>query len=200
MPGATVMTVMTDRPHMLIEEFEELALIARNRMEGLRLEFIDGKLRSKALTDGDHGMIIQWLTRTCMQYRPELWTHPGRGLKVQEHRAGRAITDASVAHSDAFVGQGEWCDPELVLMAVEIASWDTDTDHRNRQEKPRVYAETGIPFYLLVDRHKCEVLVYSEPDGQRYETVRTVPYGKDVHLPDPIGITLHTEPLKDWVR
>lgn len=194
------MSVMPDRPHMLTEEFEELAYMARNRMEGLRLEFIDGRLRSKALPDGDHGMIIQWLTRIFMQHRPELWLHPGQGLKVQAHRAGRVIPDAALAHADAFVGQGEWCEPDPVLMAVEVASWDSDIDVRVRHEKPRAYAETGIPVYLLVDRHKCEVLVYSEPDGQRYETVRTVPYGKDIHLSDPVGITLHTEPLKDWVR
>ncbi|WP_375137955.1 hypothetical protein [Streptomyces sp. CG 926] len=40
----------------------------------------------------------------------------------------------------------------------------------------------------------------SDPDGHRYETVRTVPFGKEVRLPDPVGITLPTEPLKDWVR
>lgn len=27
------------------------------------------------MPDGDHGMIVQWLTRICMQHRPELW-HP----------------------------------------------------------------------------------------------------------------------------
>ncbi|MCJ1678066.1 Uma2 family endonuclease [Streptomyces sp. APSN-46.1] len=194
------MTARTGRPHLLTEEFEELALMARNQLEGVRLEFIDGRLRSKAPQDGDHGTIIEWLTRICMRYRPELWSYPGRGIKVQEHRAGRAIPDASLAPSEAFAGEGEWSEPEPVLMVVEVASWDSDTDHRNRRESPRVYAETGIPVYLLIDRHTCEVLVYSDPDGQRYETVRTVPYGKDIHLPDPVGITLHTEPLKDWVR
>ncbi len=191
---------MTDRPHMLTEEFEAIARMAARETEGTRLEFIDGVLRSKALSDGDHGTIVQWLTRICVEHRPELWFHPRRGLKVQEHRAGRAVPDAALAPSDAFAGDGEWSDPDPVLMAVEVNSWDSDTDHRNRREKARAYVQTGIPVYLLVDRTKCEVLVHSEPDGRRYENVRTVPYGKDVQLPDPVGITLHTEPLKDWVR
>ncbi|WP_405831920.1 Uma2 family endonuclease [Streptomyces sp. NBC_00105] len=194
------MTVMTDRPHMLTEEFEELAFAARNRMEGLQLEFIDGKLRSRALGDGSHGMIVQWLTRICMQHDPELWLHPGRGLKVQAGRDGRAIPNASLAHSGAFAGHGEWSDPDPVLMAVEVTSWNSDTDRRHHQEKPRVYAESGIPVYLVIDRAKFEVSVHSEPAGQRYECVRTVSYGRDVHLPDPVGITLRTEVLKDWVR
>ncbi|MFF9054100.1 Uma2 family endonuclease [Streptomyces erythrochromogenes] len=129
-----------------------------------------------------------------------VWLHPGRGLKVQAGRNGRAVPDASLARSDAFAGHGEWSDPDAVLMAVEVTSWNSDTDRRHRQEKPRVYAETGIPVHLLVDRAESEVAVHSEPGGQRYECVRTVSYGRDAHLPDPVGITLQTEVLKDWVR
>lgn len=191
---------MTDRPQMLTEEFEELARIGARVSEGLRLEFIDGKMGVKAVPDGDHDRIVLWLARICMQHRPELWLHVERGLMVEQYRSGRARPDGSFAPDDAFVGQGEWADPAPVLMVVEVTSYDSDTDGRDRKEKPRAYAETGIPVYLLIDRDNCLVSVFSEPDGQRYETVRTVPFGKDIDLPDPVGITLHTEPLKDWVR
>ncbi|MCY0946768.1 Uma2 family endonuclease [Streptomyces antarcticus] len=194
------MTAMIDRPHMLTEEFEAVARIAARETEGTRLEFIDGVLRSKAVPDGDHGMIIQWLTRICMQHRPELWLHPGQGLKVEQYRAGRAIPDAVLAPAGAFAGQGEWVAPDPALMVVEVTSWDSDTDRRDRIEKPRAYAETGIPVYLLIDRDKCEISLHTEPEGGRYLNVRTVPYGMDVGLPEPVGITLRTEPLKDWVR
>lgn len=194
------MTVMTDRPHMTTEDFEAVARIAARERVGTRLEFIDGVIRSKAMPDGDHQMIIQWLTRICMQHRPELWVHAGQGIKVQEYRDGRAIPDGVLAPSAAFAGQGDWVDPDPILMVVEVTSWDSDTHRRDRVEKPRAYAETGIPVYLLIDRAKCEVSVYSEPHGQRYQLVHTVPYGKDVDLPDPVGITLQTEVLKDWVR
>ncbi|MFF4098116.1 Uma2 family endonuclease [Streptomyces sp. NPDC001903] len=194
------MTVTTDRPHMTTEVFEHLARIAAREEEGLRLEFIGGVLRSKAMTDGDHGRIILWLTRICIQHHPGFWLHPGQGIKAEQYREGRAIPDGVLAHEDAFVGQGDWVDPGPILMAVEVTSWDSDTERRDRIEKPRAYAETGIPVYLLVDRLKCQVLVHSDPDGARYETVRTVPFGREVRLPDPVGITLDTEPLKDWVR
>ncbi|MFD0357080.1 Uma2 family endonuclease [Streptomyces sp. NPDC127110] len=194
------MILMTDRPQMLTEDFEALARIGAREVEGLRLEFIDGKLGVKAVPDGDHDRIVLWLARLCMQHRPELWLHVERGLKVQEYRAGRARPDGSLAPDDAFVGQGEWADPAPVLMVVEVTSYDSDTDARDRSEKPRAYAQTGIPVYLLIDRQNCDVTVYSEPDGGRYESVRTVAFGKDVELPDPVGITLPTEPLKDWVR
>ncbi|MFI6144952.1 Uma2 family endonuclease [Streptomyces sp. NPDC051109] len=194
------MTVMTDRPHMLTEDFEAVARMAAREREGTRLEFIDGAIRSKATPDGDHGRIIQWLLKICMQSRPELFLHPGQGIKAQEYREGRAIPDAVLADPDAFVGQGDWVDPAPILMAVEVTSWDSDTHRRDHVEKPRAYAETSIPVYLLIDRAKCEISVYSQPNGRRYESVHIVPYGTDIALPDPVGITLHTEPLKDWVR
>jgi hypothetical protein len=78
--------------------------------------------------------------------------------------------------------------------------YDSDTDRRDRVDKPRAYAETGIPVYLLIDRDTCELKVHSRPDGVRYETVQTLPFGKDAALPDPVGITLDTEPLKNRVR
>ncbi|MFD8549964.1 Uma2 family endonuclease [Streptomyces sp. NPDC059649] len=195
------MTALADRPHIMeTEHFEEVARILARLEEGARLELIDGQVRSKPMPDGDHGRIIQWLTRICMQHRPELWLDATQGLRVQPYRGGRARPDGSLAPSEAFVGQGEWADPGPVLMVVEVTSHDSDTDRRDRVEKAHAYAETGIPLYLLIDRQKCQAVVYSEPDGARYDNVHTAPYGKPLHLPDPVGITLETEPLKDWVN
>ncbi|MBZ6134094.1 Uma2 family endonuclease [Streptomyces olivaceus] len=194
------MTVTADRPQMLVTEFEELARHAERSIEGARLEFISGHLGGKAVPDGDHGRVIQWLTRICMQHRPDLWLDPTQGLVVEAYRGGRARPDGSLAPAEAFVGQGEWADPAPVLMVVEVTSYDSDTDRRDRVDKPRAYAETGIPVYLLIDRDTCEIKVHSRPDGGQYETVQTLPFGKEVALPEPVGIALDTEPLKNWVR
>ncbi|MEZ0094789.1 Uma2 family endonuclease [Streptacidiphilus sp. EB129] len=193
------MTAISDRPQMLPQEFEEFARLAARSAEGVRLEFINGKLGVKSVPDGDHGRIIQWLTRICIQTRPDLWLHD-QGLLVQTYRSGHARPDGVLAPSEAFVGQGDWAGTDEVLMVVEVTSYDSDTDQRDRVEKPRAYAETGIPVYLLIDRDSGVVTVHGEPDGIRYETTQTVPFGKAVVLPAPIGITLDTEPLKDWTR
>ncbi|WP_405681541.1 Uma2 family endonuclease [Streptomyces sp. NBC_01238] len=182
------------------EVFEDLARHAIRTEEALRLEFVNGKLGVKAAPDGDHGRIIEWLTRLCMQADPDRWLYAEQGLRIETYRKGNARPDGALARSGAFVGQGEWAGPDGVLMVVEVTSYDEDTDRRNRVEKPRAYAETGIPVYLLIDRDTCEVKVHSQPDGVRYEQVVTVPYGKTVELPDPVGIELDTEPLKNWVR
>ncbi|MFI8459002.1 Uma2 family endonuclease [Kitasatospora sp. NPDC085464] len=193
------MTAISDRPQMLPEEFEELSRHLARTAEGIRPEFINGKLGVKPVPDGDHGRIVQWLLRICIQARPELYLHD-QGLKVQGYRGGFARPDGTLADADAFVGRGDWATTESVLMVVEVTSYDSDTDRRDRVEKPRAYAETGIPVYLLIDRDSAEVTVHSQPDGVRYESVRIVPFGRTVDLPDPVGIPLDTEPLKNWVR
>ncbi|WP_413251524.1 hypothetical protein [Streptomyces tendae] len=39
--------------------------------------------------------------------------------------------------------------------------------------------------------------MHSRPDGGRYETVQTLPLGKEVALPEPVGIALDTEPSEE---
>ncbi|CAD5970670.1 Uma2 domain-containing protein [Streptomyces sp. KY75] len=180
--------------------FEDLARHAMRVEEAPWLEFVHGKLGAKATPDGNRGRVIAWLTRLCLQADPNRWLYAYQGLRIETGREGNARPDGSFARSGAFAGQGEWASPDGVLMVVEVTSYDEDTDRRDRVEKPGAYAETGIPVYLLIDRDSCEVKVHSQPDGVRYEQVVTVPYGKTVTLPDPVGIELDTEPLKNWTR
>jgi Uma2 family endonuclease len=194
------MTVMAERTsHMSVEDFEQIASTAP---ETVTLEFIDGRIGEKAVADGDHGAIIMWLLRQCMQARPELDLDPTQGLKAGAYRKGRVRPDGSLAPVAHFAGQDDWADPEGVLMTVEITSYDGDTDRRDRQEKPAAYAAAGIPVYLLIDRDLCELVVHTSPDPNtgRYRDLHTAPFGEQVTLPDPVGITLETEILKNYVR
>lgn len=67
-------------------------------------------------------------------------------------------------------------------------------------EKPRAYAEAGVPVHLLIDRDSGEAAVHSEPENGAYQLLVTVPFGKSVDLPDPVGIQLDTQQLLDWAR
>ncbi|MFE1773946.1 Uma2 family endonuclease [Streptomyces sp. NPDC059008] len=193
------MTDSPDRPYRtLTEYFEEAARILARSDERPRLELIEGRVSSKAGPDGNHGRTVAWLTRLFLRNRPELWLSASQGLKVQSGRDGRACPDGLLAHSGAFAGQGQWVDPEPVLMVVEITSCDPGADHRARVQKPRAYAEAGIPLYLLIEREERRLTLHGEPDASRYEDIRTVAFGETLHLPDPVDITLDTEPLKDW--
>ncbi|NSC22889.1 Uma2 family endonuclease [Streptomyces albus subsp. chlorinus] len=202
------MTVMAERTshmsmantsHMSVEDFEK---IAATTPETVTLEFIDGRIGEKAVPDGAHAALISWLVRQCMQSRPDLDLDTTQGLRVGAYRNGRARPDGSLVPIDYFLNEGEWADPQGVLMTVEITSYDSDTDRRDRQEKPAAYAAAGIPVYLLVDRDACTVVVHTNPDQKagRYRDVHTAQFGEEVALPEPVGIALGTEELKKYVR
>ncbi|WP_328838281.1 Uma2 family endonuclease [Streptomyces europaeiscabiei] len=194
------MTVMAERTsQMSVEEFEAIASAAP---ETVTLEFINGRIGVKQVTDGDHSTIVSWLTRRCMQSRPDLDLYQAQGLRVDTYRQGRAKPDAVIAPEAHFAGHGEWADPEGALMVVEVTSYDSDTDRRDRHEKPAAYGQSGIPLYLLIDRDSCTVTVHSGPDRHvgGYRDVRTAKFGEKVRIPGPMNIELDTEILKTYVR
>lgn len=87
-------------------------------------------------------------------------------------------------------------------MVVEVTSYDSDTDRRDRHEKPTAYGPSGIPLYLLIDRDSCTVIVHSGPDRQvgGYRSIQVAKFGEKVLLPEPMGIEFDTEILKNYVR
>ncbi|MGJ5754398.1 Uma2 family endonuclease [Streptomyces puniciscabiei] len=184
-----------DRPQMTAEEFEELE---RHAPETVWLEFVNGKVVVKPMPDGNHSEIYMWLLERCMQLRPDLRLHPERGLKTEAYRKGRARADGVLVPKGSLKGKGEWSEATGVLMAVEITSWDSDTARRDRVEKPDGYAAAGIPVYLLIDRDDCSVVVFNQPEDGRYRHEEKLPFGASVKLPDPVNITLDTEPLKEF--
>lgn len=189
--------VTVRRPQMAVDDFEELAAHAP---ETVRLEFIDGRVEVKPVPDGDHGAIIMWLIRRCIQARPDLDLHPEQGLVVEGYRQGRARPDGVLAPVAHFAGAGEWADPDGVLMTVEVTSYDGDTERRDRREKPTGHAAAGIPVHLLIDRDNSTVTVFSGPERGRYRDTHTVPFGEEVALPAPVGFALETEIFKRYVR
>ncbi|MGY1499086.1 Uma2 family endonuclease [Streptomyces sp. QTS52] len=194
------MTAMAERtPEMSVNEFETIASAAP---ETVTLEFLGGRIGVKRAPDGDRSTIVAWLARRFMRSRPDLDLYTGRGLRVKTYGEGRAKPDAVLAPEAHFAGHGEWADPDGALMVVEVTSYDSDTDRRDRHEKPAAYGQSGIPLYLLIDRDSCTLAVHSSPDRKvgGYRDIRTAKFGEKVLLPDPIGIELDTEIRKNYVR
>ncbi|MCF3962194.1 Uma2 family endonuclease [Streptomyces fuscigenes] len=194
------MTAMADhKPRMTVDEFEELAAA---QPETVGLELIGGRIGQTKMADGDHGAIVMWLLRQCMRARPDLDLDTMQGLKIEKYRTGRARPDGSLAPVAHFAGQGEWAEPEGVLMTLEVTSYDADTGARDRVEKPSAYAEAGIPVYLLIDRDARMTTVHSVPDPVKgvYRHRDVVPFGDRVVLPEPVGFSFATDIFKDYVR
>ncbi|WP_322899598.1 Uma2 family endonuclease [Actinacidiphila rubida] len=196
---------MDDRPQtrdhaqMSLELFEQLATDAERGEEGLRFEFLGGKLGVQPMPDSVHAAMVSWLVRQCMQQKPHWDLMTGLGLKVETYREGRAVPDGALVPEDHFLGGPgvAWAEPDGVLMTVEVTSYDRDTNQRDRIDKPRAYAEAGIPVFLLIGCDSGDVTVHSKPVDGRYRDRHTVAFGEKVALPEPVGMHVDTQRLVD---
>ncbi|MFF1476138.1 hypothetical protein ACFVYD_00840 [Streptomyces sp. NPDC058301] len=50
-------------------------------------------------------------------------------------------------------------------------------------------------MYLLVDRHRGEVVVHWDPEGGKYRHASTAAFGAKLALPAPFGFDLDTSEL-----
>jgi Putative restriction endonuclease len=82
-----------------------------------------------------------------------------------------------------------------VLLAAEVVS--PSSRRRDREVKPRAYAQGGVALYLLVDRFAKPpaVTLFSQPGADGYGRRRTAGAGEPLRLPRPFGIALDTARL-----
>lgn len=72
---------------------------------------------------------------------------------------------------------------------AEVPSSRADTD---REVKRLGYADAEVPLYLLVDRGRQEVVLFSQPGAGDYRADVRVPFGSPLELPAPLSFTLET--------
>ncbi|MBC2904985.1 Uma2 family endonuclease [Streptomyces cupreus] len=175
-----------------LEEFEAFDAVAP---EGLHVELINGRVLVTPAPDGDHDENVMAIGDQVRAYDPELRMYQERGLVVPAYRAGRARVDGAVAPVGYFRGQPSWADPVGVLLVVEVTSGSQKDADIDRVDKRDAYAQAALPVYLLVDRHRGEVVVHWDPEGGRYQHSEKAVFGAKLRLPDPFGFDLDTSDL-----
>lgn len=189
------MTAMAHEPlsqeELLLEGF-----LALDTPEGYRAEFIEGDIVVTPPPDGDHedyiGSLVEQIAcgaRTKMRFSGNKGLKlPRGGLCTKNH----AIPDGTWAARDLrlFRDAEPWMPCDGVEMVAEVTS--PTGAARDRTAKRHCYALGGIPLFLLVDREKSSVTLFSEPDQDDYQQVVTMPFGKEIELPAPFSMTLDT--------
>lgn len=115
-----------------------------------------------------------------------------REMAVRRSKRTFPEPDLCVVRVEATGADVSWYDPADVLLAVEAVS--PESEERDRQDKPRMYAEMGISGFWLVERDDSDLPVIYEHrllDG-RYsqiavhrERLRTAyPFSIDVGMVD----------------
>jgi Uma2 family endonuclease len=191
------MTVMVHEPQtredLLLEAFHAL-----ETPEGFRAELIDGEIVVTPPPGGDHDENLWSLVEQVVEKSSTRFVFWGnKGLKTPS--GGRCpnnhvIPDGTFAPKEfELFRDGEpWSPADRVAMVVEVTSSPPD---RDRVAKRHCYARAGIPLYLLMDREKQMVTLFSEPKDDDYLGILRVPFGKAVALPEPFDFEFDTSEL-----
>ncbi|MDC0770482.1 Uma2 family endonuclease [Streptomyces sp. HD] len=174
-----------------VEQVFELFSAAAPR--GWRVELIEGEICVTQPANGEHEELVSELTDQVAQRRHDrsLRNYTGIGLNLPgPSETGHVEPDLVIAPRGTFDDQEVWHDPSGVLLVAEVTS--KSTADRDRHKKIHGYARADIPVYLLIDREKAEITVYSDPSGDDYAKSAKYKLGLTVPLPDPLGFELDT--------
>ncbi len=168
-------------------------------LPGLRTEIIDGRLIVSPVGTPEHGQAAMHLFRAFIPLLDE------RGWRAWAGNVDVCIDGSRDPVEPDFVlapkdcprwGERELLSSGLMLVAEVVSKGSAEDD---RLKKPAIYAGGGVPVMLLVDplTRPASVTVYSDPKEGRYQVTSTVPFGREIHVPHPIGFTLDTSVFEE---
>jgi Uma2 family endonuclease len=180
------------------EEFAELERLwyELEWPPGSRVELIDGELVVSPTGSVWHsGAVSALIFQLVDLAREHDWViHTFLTAHIPSTRE-RLIPDLMIAPKDS----PPFSDSELlapgVLLAAEVVS--PSSRRRDREVKPRAYAQGGIPLYLLIDRfaRPPTVTLFSKPGADGYGKREVAAAGQALRLPKPFGVALDTARL-----
>ncbi|WP_436790268.1 Uma2 family endonuclease [Yinghuangia sp. YIM S10712] len=190
---------MFDRLLRMLDDHPEL-------VGDVRFETTPTGIIAMSPADLAHGAIIRELRR---QLDAGLGGNDTRGLDVNQD-AGFVVAglkkipdlfvldyDRHAPESDGYVQgvDGVWLFAEVTSPSTRAADLGL-THTAENPGKPWVYAEAGVPLYLVVDRKQARVLLYAEPGPGGYTPPTICPVGERLWLPHPFGFAVDTEAFK----
>ncbi|MEV7384022.1 Uma2 family endonuclease [Streptomyces lydicus] len=189
------MTAMAHEPIPAQDDTLLEGFLALETPNGFRAELIEGEIAVTPPPDGDHEDYLSAILRQVLRESAtdmDSSGHKGLLLPAGEDKPpNHVIPDATVAPRALrlFRGAPSWMPGDGVAMVVEVTSTNPRKD---RKDKRHCYARAGIPLYLLVDRDRATITLFSDPSGEDYVANVTVPFGKPVPLPAPFSFDLDT--------
>jgi Uma2 family endonuclease len=164
--------------------------------KGVRAELIDGEIIVSPTGSVRHSAAIDKLMDQLVDLkRRRGWIfHTYLTVHIPATRE-RLIPDLMVTSADAPpFAECELLASGTLLVAEVVSPWSR---RRDREQKPRAYAQGGVPLYLLIDRFAKPpaVTLFSQPGADGYGRRQTAAAGQPLRLPDPFKVTLDTARL-----
>ncbi|MBO1420269.1 Uma2 family endonuclease [Streptomyces sp. FH025] len=170
--------------------------LALETPEGLRAQLLDGDILIELPFDGYHCHLISSLTdQVYGKSAIDMQMSEHKGLRLVtggHHPPNHVIPHATFVPDDLrlFQGAPPWMEPDGVAMVAEVTSNKPDQD---RIAKRHCYARAGIPLYLLIDREKSQVSLFSKPHREEYTEVHLAAFGEPLALLAPFDFELDTK-------
>jgi Uma2 family endonuclease len=161
-------------------------------LPGHRVEILYGSIVVTPPPDGPHQETLTWLIEEFLKVRARqagIRYMQGIGLWLPTGPDDYAVPDLSVVdadYRDALVEKNCYA-PHVFRLVLEVTSsnWTNDT-----ATKVVIYAEAGIPVYIVADRKHDEVLLYQDPVDGKYSDPQRYKRGQSVPVPEYVGVTL----------
>jgi len=177
---------------MTLEEWADLD----DEVEG---ELVDGLLEEEEVADFLHEIVVSWLNARLLA-----WVNRRRG-RVTGSEAKLAIGPRRGRKPDLSVflsGRMPALRDTLVRVAphvvIEVVSPRPRDARRDRVDKLRDYARSGVQYYWIVDPQLRSLEVFERGNDGRYAVALTATRGR-VRVPGCPGLTLDLDAAWEWV-
>jgi Uma2 family endonuclease len=178
MTAAATLEVVEQQIPVLGRPWTEQDYFAMGEAEGLRVELIDGMLIVQSQPDSRHQKIAARLTRELERLLPDHL----EALSSVNVRLGpdRVVGPDVVVTRD--LSEPKFHEATSVLLVIEVVS--PSSRRRDRVDKPSLYAEAKIPWYLIVEREQKLELTLLRRRGMAYTKHAAAGEGDVLDLPD----------------
>jgi Uma2 family endonuclease len=166
--------------------------------EGYRAELIDGEIVVTPPPNGNHQRVIWQVLEQVIRNSSTSMAYSGHSGLVVPSRGipdkGRFIPDGifAPAELDVLRDAPSWMPADGIELVLEVTSSRAELD---REAKRRGYAGAEIPSYLLVDRERRRVTLFSHPVRGDYSRTLAADFGDKLDLPKPFDFALDTAPF-----
>ncbi|MGW7363263.1 Uma2 family endonuclease [Streptomyces sp. NPDC054841] len=107
------------------------------------------------------------------------------------HLNGFACDVAAFAERSVKDAKGRWRYQDIEFVAEVISK---DTAANDYGPKKAVYAEAGVPVYLIADPYTGKCHIFMRPKNGDYDRELTIAFGEEIDLTNtPVGLTLTTD-------
>ncbi|WP_239647383.1 Uma2 family endonuclease [Nocardiopsis baichengensis] len=166
--------------------------LAEKLPPGCRVEVLGGEIVVSPTPMNPHNFVVRTIMLQMESQLPEdLVTSHNTSVGLDNDDGPSTVPDLLVFPEGAARNPLWLNPPDTVEFVLEVVS--NSNALSDIKVKPNIYAELGIPLYLIVDPRNGSLTLHSDPRDGEFKGVHKMEFGTLVKLPHPLdGIEIDT--------